>query len=291
MSREQKLIDQIHSEFDTAQDRLLSQAKEIIESAIPNETVIETISERLKKVGFINTPTVKRGEEITKVRKEKQTKVVESREQAELIQYYKNTYPFMKFLTEAELDRICKKYDLISAPVGNYTKEVPEKNLRDIEICQRLIANDSPNSLTYFSGEIFCHYEYTELNQTLKKRCKSLKNILFVTAQDMEYISDETRIALGVLESLGITTNGLKEHIWTRGDVETVERNGLFIAAPASHFNLEGLTKKSKHGFFNVFKTEIKDPIVFRYVRGGVQVITKWGLEANDPSLVVPVLN
>lgn len=30
---------------------------------------------------------------------------------------------------------------------------------------------------------------------------------------------------------------------------------------------------------------EVKDPIVFRYVNGGIQVITKWGIEAEDKIL------
>lgn len=73
--------------------------------------------------------------------------------------------------------------------------------------------------------------------------------------------------------------------------VEEIDKSGLFIAAPSDDFNLKGLSKKSKHGYFRVFETKVKDPIVFRYVRGGIQVITKWGLEANDQSLVVPILN
>lgn len=79
--------------------------------------------------------------------------------------------------------------------------------------------------------------------------------------------------------------------IYRSAVVETIEKDGIFIAAPSSHFDLKGLSKKTQHGFMRVFKTEIKDPIVFRYVRGGIQVLTKWGLEANDPDLVVPKLN
>lgn len=72
--------------------------------------------------------------------------------------------------------------------------------------------------------------------------------------------------------------------------VRISQRDGLFIAAPETHFDTKGLKKKGL-GFFQIFETEIKDPIVFRYVRGGIQVLTKWGLEANDPDLVVPKLN
>jgi hypothetical protein len=65
----------------------------------------------------------------------------------------------------------------------------------------------------------------------------------------------------------------------------------LFIAADKALFNLKGL-EKSKNGF-GFFKKHIPnpDPIVFRYVKGGILIISKWGLEANDPELTVPEMN
>lgn len=69
------------------------------------------------------------------------------------------------------------------------------------------------------------------------------------------------------------------------------DRNGLFIAAPPSHFNLNGLSKQNKYSFFRITETQVDDPIVFRYCRGGVQVISKWGLEAEDAGLVNEKLN
>lgn len=272
---EKQLIEKIHSEFDSAQDRLLSQAKLIIDSAIPNETPIETISERLKKVGFINTPTVKKGEEIMKVRKEKEIKVVESREQAELIQYYRTTYPFMKFLTEDELERICKKYGLTHSFVSNYIKEIPENNLSDIEKCQILKDEDYPQNVIYAKIDYHNHWMPGGFLSIWDKGFWSLPKI--IKNKHFNGWSDaDTHITkkFGVRNDVYIV-NSIKNF--------TIDKQGLFICAPPSHFK-----NKSK---FNISFTEVKDPIVFRYVRGGVQVITKWGLEANDPSLVVPVLN
>jgi len=285
---QEQLITEIHNAFDTAQDRLLSEANEILSKAKIDEQPIERLSERLKAVGFVQTPVSKEAEKI----KEERKGIVKTRDEAELIEYYKRTYPFLKFLTELELEKICDKYKLIFAPVNNYKENVPEKNLRDIERAQMIQDLDKPESRTYFSGEVWCSYDYVELKKLLKDKCANLKKVLFkeIKEQRGTYISDESRIAMGVLNSLGIPF-GDSRHIWINGQIETVKMDGLFIAAPASHFNLDGLTQKGKHGFLNVFVTEVKDPIVFRYVRGGVQVITKWGLEANDPALVVPVLN
>jgi len=123
---EKQLIEKIHSEFDSAQDRLLNEAHLILSSQ--NTSVID-VSQRLKAVGFVNTPTARKGNEANQ-------KLVNSKQEAELIEYYKNTYPFLKFLTEMELERICAKYGLTHSFASNYIKEIPESNLTDIERCR-----------------------------------------------------------------------------------------------------------------------------------------------------------
>lgn len=237
---QEKLIAEIHNEFDTAQDRLLKEATELLDS-LANTDKLENVASRLIKAGFTNTPTVSKTSKLTR------EKTV-AREQAELVQYYKQTYPFLKFLTEAELDRICEKYSLVFARSDRYIKEVPEKNLRDIEQAQELKEDDMINR-----DQIRLERERREEN--------------------MQYRSPE--LYMSDLYFLG---NGRA----------TTDRLGLFIAAPGSHFNLRGLVKTSKFGWG---KPEVKDPIVFRYVRGGIQVLTKWGTEGEDPSLVVEKLN
>ena len=237
---QEQLIAEIHNEFDTAQDRLLQEAKTLLESLNPDSKMVE-VAYRLAKIGFTNTPTVKKAQDVKK-------QLVTSKEQAELIQHYKFTYPFLKFLTEEELNRICEKYELIHAPVGNYIKEVPEKNLRDIEIAQELKEDDMINR-----DEI--RHERS-INERLRHKD--------ISTVDRYYL--------------------LAERGWSMNNPKL----GLFIAAPKSHFDLKGVEKTSKYGWG---KPEIKDPIVFRYVRGGVQVLTKWGLEGEDPSLVVEKFN
>lgn len=269
-----KLIEKIHAEFDTAQERLLNEAKAILSNQ--SQTLV-SIADRLKNVGFVNTPTAKKGTEAKQL-------LVESTEQAKIIEHYKFTYPFLKFLTESELDRICKKYDLVYASVDRYIKEVPEKNLRDIEIAQPLHADDKTIQQFYFRITRFW-LDDDGLKNFLNGRDIPLDSTDFTDyGTTTEYSVKNAIYRMGYTGKLGL-------FIYHSGEIIKVHKKGLFIAAPASHFNLDGLTKKGEHGFFTVFKTEIKDPIVFRYVRGGIQVLTKWGLEANDPALVVPVLN
>ena len=70
------------------------------------------------------------------------------------------------------------------------------------------------------------------------------------------------------------------------------DKEGLYICAPKSHFDLKELTKTGQYSYLKTEKYTVKDdPIVFRYCRGGIQVLSKWGLEANDSKLIVPLSN
>ena len=72
---------------------------------------------------------------------------------------------------------------------------------------------------------------------------------------------------------------------------EEVDYGGFFIAAPKSHFNLKSVIKKGKFSFLSIRVTEVKDPIVFRYCRGGIQILSKWGLEGEETSLTNEKMN
>lgn len=269
------IIAEIHNEFDTAQDRLLSEAKAIIANA-------DKKGERLAKVGFVNTPSAKLVPQIVK-----------SKEQADLINYYQQHYPFQKFLTEEELERICKKYDLIFAPVANYIKDVPEKNLRDIENAKPLVRSHSMTDVY-------------ELN--ISRGLDDFNRFLNLIGHPSPLFTKEEEIAISreyygnhspESWSFGGSSDnmlfyGAKEKLKCDFRIESyskTSRDGLFIAAPKSHFNLKGLNKSGTFGFLNITVREVKDPIVFRYCKGGIQVLTKWGKEAEDSALVNPIEN
>lgn len=232
---QEKLIKKIHTEFDEAQDRLLMEAQKLLSTTVEEKEL--EVAERLREVGFGSTPLAQ------KVYEREHTKALAKRK-AELISYYKYTYPFLKFITIDELDRICKKYNLIYATVSRYIKDVPEKNLRDIENAQPLKEEDRYNADIYAQ---------------IKAEKQNPFNRVPMNSSFISYL--QSRI----------------DH----------EKEELFIAAPKDHFNLRGLVQDG----FGFFRPKVKDPIVFRYVRGGVQIITKWGLEAEDPALIVEKLN
>ncbi|GET48816.1 hypothetical protein RCZ02_16470 [Capnocytophaga felis] len=247
--QERAIVEAIHREFDEAGEKLLQEALAIINKG--TDDVHKAM--RLKKLGFTSA------EIVTKT--EPQQKLIEiSEKDAELVQYYRQTYPFLKFLKEEQLDAICKKYNLIYAPVANYIGDVPEKNLREIEQAQPLNEGDEIRSLL------------EDINLRLLS-FDDIRSSLILEREEPKMVRKGNTNILIPIEKL-------------QPQRAFKDKRGLFIAAPQSHFNLEGL-KNEGLGFFK----EVKDPIVFRYVRGGIQVLSKWGLEAYDEALINPINN
>lgn len=275
------LIEEIHAEFDTAQDRLLCEANKILSNApLMEVTPVESVGERLKKLSFVNAPVAKQSDKIKESKIEIKKKLVDTKSEAETIKYYAANYPFLKFLTESELDRICKKYNLVYAPIANYVKNVPEKNITDIENAQPCKRVDEVG-IFHFIKITDVYGSMSVLDDLIKKSGNEIKNRTFKSPYKIE----SNYSAKDILQRSGVRFYNVRSF-----ESIEVDKSGLFIAAPSSHFDKKGLTKNGL-GFFNMLRTEVKDPIVFRYVRGGIQVLTKWGEEANDPALVVPVLN
>jgi hypothetical protein len=264
------IVEQIHREFDTAQDRLLNEAQTILSKTKAEDIQVGL---RLERVGFKSVPLAKSHKAIQK-------QLVSTQDEANLIQYYAYNYPFLKFLNEPELERICKKYNLIHKPVENYIGEVPEKNLIEIENAQERRSSDAPNNL------IYCE---------LKK-----DNSFFLTSGDGDnwcgiwgaqwyripkrrngiHFKDEFRASEFLIQEMGFTSQYLIAEVTNC----TQDRQGLFICAPAYEFEGEDKTIMR-------VKAIPKDPIVYRYVRGGIQVLSKWGLEASDSDIVNHKMN
>lgn len=287
----------IHAEFDSAQDRILDECDQILaDLKIPTETQVEKKAKMLKELGFVNSETVEQAKRLEENSKEIKQKIDITAKQAETIKYFKQKYPFEKFITTEELDKICNKYNLIHAPVSNYIKDIPEKNVLEMKNCQKLEVDDKCETV----------YRLLELNGDAKKLINFLgkKEPLFTLkeADDLctaGYGNTPTSWCLQNGDNAWFTIGGEKlmerelnkEFFVNYGGCEKIDKSGLFIAAPKSHFNLKGLDKKSKFGFFKVEVLEVKDPVVFEYCRDGiVRIISKWGNENEDKAYLDPAL-
>jgi DNA-binding MarR family transcriptional regulator len=262
----QELVQEIHNAFDNAQDVLLKEAREIINA---NKVSNAPHVKKMEELGFVNSKVVKKAS--ARLRK-----AVETAKQAEIVLYYREEYPFLKFLTEEKLDEICEKYNLIYAPVGNYLEDVPEKNLKEIEAAKPLNPKDA-------RSEEFHTAKFKGKHGTQKER-KALENFRVDTKGYSLYTS-QARVEL---DRLGL---GKHKLYLERFEFTARDTGGLFIAAPKHHFDLSNLSNNKERSFFQLKTTKLEDPIVFRYVKHGIQVLSKWGLEANDPELANPIDN
>ena len=272
MTEELELIKQIHNEFDTAPARLIKEADEYNSVAKPSiSDWIKNKALRLRKLGFsmsTESEILKQHEQETeedrKVREQKETDV-------KWVKYYQQNYPFLKFLTITELDRISKKYGLVYAPVSRYIKSVPEKNLLEIERGQPLKLKDME--------EGFITYE-TRMFSFGPSPVTKLEGY------------EETTNAQKFLEFLDEKESNRKKDgnydFYSSRIYNLTNKSEFNIAAPADHFDLKGL---EKNGF--EYRTPLvkNDPIVFKYCKGGILVYSMWGLEASDELAINPINN
>jgi len=117
---DKETIQEIHESFDSAADRILKEAKEIINSKIPSEK-----HEKMAKLGF----TCAKGVQENVLLK----KQIEFQERiADKLSYYSQKYPFYKFITEFEVEKICNKYNLVFGECHQYLGDIPLKNVEEI---------------------------------------------------------------------------------------------------------------------------------------------------------------
>ena len=207
MNKAQELVQEIHDAFDNAQDVLLEEAREIISKNKVRDT---DHVKRMAELGFVNSKVVQEASKKLK-------KAVETAEQAEVVLHYRETYPFLKFLTEEKLDEICEKYKLIHAPVGNYVEDVPEKNLKEIAEAQPLKPGDEP---------VIVHVARFKGKHGSKSEREAIKQF---RAEVGSYLSNAE--AREELRRIGLEahTNWLERFEFTAR-----EKGGLFIAAHRS---------------------------------------------------------
>lgn len=288
-------VEEIHKAFDDAEDQIILQCQKVVnELNIPTETQLERKVELLKKIGFINSETVQKAEVFFEDKRKIISEIKLNQLQIDTINELKLKYPNEKFITVDVLNNLCEKYGLIHAPIGNYIKDVPEKNLLEIANCKKLEDEDNDSFKIKLIG--------LKSDYVLK---------LFNKEEPIFSLDDLKRINYGFFDTLeewfkdGDTTwlfcavkYGIdgKESNYTGSDqysfkkIERIDKTGYFIAAPKSHFDLKDLKQKSKFGFFKTEIIESKDPIVFQYCKNNmIRIITKWGTD-DDQSYLDPTL-
>lgn len=247
-----KIVHEIHNEFLTAGDKILEQAKNVL-----NESAKKIIEKghRLSAIGFKSVPEVMQAVGIFVTDKI-----------AKLVEYYLVNYPNNKFITEEQVRDICIKYNLFCGDILLFKGFVPDKNLTQIE---EFKLKD-------------CDKNIVELRNTC------VTEVSLGWYNDNELPKQEYIIAGGVLPA--ITT--IQEEILAKAislgvkrDLVYIQRqrrgSALQICAPLKDMETKGMDisnyKISEH---------YPDPVVLHPVNGGYLIVTAWGDEASDELVV-----
>lgn len=356
MTQQELLVEEIHTAIDTAGDRIIEQANKILANASTGPNKIEPSlalkekAARLVALGFTKAAEVRQLDTIRQQNQllqqefeiEKRRNMI-ARADGQNAQYYKLRYPFSKFLTMREMDSICEKYGLIYAPVSAYMREVPAKNLLEIEQAQGLFALDAPDDffkegedkVIAYSGtgkpnrvELAPRIPVSDVIKLLKvepgyiqelklsslidrlREAPISKKVLY--KRESSDIVDAMAASMyaavmggsaganeyhALMEGIIYTDQGVRGHKRqliddrVKAAITCPDRPELFIAAPADHFDTSSLVATGQFEMGFPLPVVDEDPIVFRKVRGGILVDSKWGLEASDPLLLNPINN
>jgi len=289
-------VEEIHEAFDKGEQEVIDECTKVLaELKIPTETQIERKASLMQELGFHASETV----EQAKVLKDRTLKIKEERSSKELvantINEFRVSYPKEKFITEDKLNELCKKYNLMYAPIKNYIKDVPEKNLLDIKNRKLLSSEDTVKNLYKFETTKNRKDEFQLFLNAIGKPdgiIEEGEDVVLLNKYDLDYGGELKKNPWGIESStwMYVIWNHINIGRYNFSTVEVIEKSGLFVAAPKSHFNLDGISKENEFGFFDVKHVEVKDPIVFEFCKNNlVRIVTKWGTE-DDQSFLDPIV-
>jgi hypothetical protein len=259
----EQIIEKIHNEFDTAGEKLLAEAKQIL--AQEHDT---SKGDRLKSLGFTKCASV---ELASKIKLEK----AQSKETAERVQYYQQWYPNQKFITEAIVKQICEKYNLVCAEVSYYKGDVPEKNVAEMEAFK---LRDEDKDIQTFSTDDEYYYR-----MGMERQEQSMGRTIYNPFGFDSSING----FLGLAGAQQRPTLGLGQSSRPRAGIEKSRQQKPFsICAPEKDFDMRNLIRSG-----HKLELHIPDPIVLQPVKGGYLVVSKWGLEASDELVVNQKMN
>lgn len=227
-----KTIEKIHNEFDSASEKLLSEAKAIIAGS----DVLK--GNRLKSLGFVQAAPVGASKEAE-----------EKRRLADKIEYYQIWYPNYKFITEEMVEAICKKYGLLFGEASRYIGDIPEKNISEMEAFK---LRDEDKETRTNIDDYYDQYRYHQMRQ--------FSGLGGISTSRIGYSSAPTE----------------KKTYYFKKPFK--------ICAPVKDFDTKHMEVRDG------YKLEY-DPIVLQPVHMGYLIITKWGIEGDDASLVNEIKN
>jgi len=256
-------IEQIHEEFDTAAEKLVTISQErqrIAESIeVPQEETDYEDGKFLKSMGFSNSVLAKKATEFetgkSLITSDKQRNSEISKKIDKVVQNYQTLFPFHKFILYSQVIKICEKYNLYLAPAKYFKGEIPLKNIEEMKKFPWGDAKENGMVKLSSSQGVF---EQAQSSHALD-----------------EGVSNYICAPLNDFNKDGSTTVGREIFNKPRIEKEVNIKNFKYVRPVKAP----------------------KDPIILVPVKAGPLnevgfiVVTKWGLEANDAGLQVGINN
>jgi hypothetical protein len=201
---------------------------------------------------------------------------------------YKDKYPEYLFFTDEQFDEVVKRNELVKSTVEAYTGYIPDECFKAVqnENIDREDLRESTYMVkiasSYDKGNWFTLRDvYSERLEKIKAMSvfelkKYLEEVLFddkflsyreisehLYGKDYFYLSTRSELKRESEYPLDISATLNKDY------------SDLYIACPEPMID-KGKQKRKITEYFKIKSPEPKDPIVFRYVKDGVLVITFW---------------
>jgi len=181
-----------------------------------------------------------------------------------------------KFILEAQLERVCEKYDLYVRGVDMFLADIPEWNIKEmmdfrLEVKDLIIYN----SLSEIPRAIMAIVENNYKETTLKEYDNVAKAIYLGGNVDDMYRNGYERQVERALRG-----------VISLGELSKLAPGSIEIAAVKNMFSEKAFEKSSQRIINNAElspKAKVNiDPIVTVKVYGGRLIVTAWGDESND---------
>lgn len=252
------IVHEIHNEFLSAGDKILNEAKSILEGS--KRKSIDK-GKRLAELGFKKCPEAVEATVIENI-------IVTTKELADLVENYKISYPNNKFITEKQVNDICEKYGLVLGSIGWFKGFVPEQKLNQIS---DFILKKEDRGLWSDKGHFFKQGEVRHQG--------SYHHIFKIGDNDKYNYAYQSNDGIDFYARDGKNIFGMN----SLGDLGfTIHQGGLLIAAPPKDMDVP--SNYTQKGFR--YEKINPDPVVLQRVMGGYLILAAWGNEASDENVV-----
>lgn len=235
--------------------QLANTLKEGLRTGVYSE---EQKAETLIELGFTKTPQARRLRMIKELKGKHE----------EYFKLYEEKYPLLNFFPREILNEVRRVFDLEDFLVSEFTEEIPDRNLQELEVC---CIDDKDKETTTDRGLEFYGVDRARAEEEVNKIPEYEKEVKKEGKVTEEERLDRSPQGWTVAYSIPVSSESrdiLRRANKLKDILDNERPLDLRILAPDDMFDEDAIALK-------------RDPIVYQPVKGGVLIITAWGAEGE----------